>query len=120
MMIRLIPEQSYLLADREVLLIDLTPDVILQFQESRTHLGLLIAGIGDVDVHNLLDTAGAGTHDDHPLGQNDGLLYVVGDEEAGLLLLLPGVEQLLLELGTGLCVQGAKASSISSTLGLTA
>ena len=60
MMIRLIPEQSYLLADREVLLIDLTPDVILQFQESRTHLGLLIAGIGDVDVHNLLDTARGG------------------------------------------------------------
>ena len=60
MMIRLIPEQSYLLADREVLLIDLTPDVILQFQESRTHLGLLIPGIGDVDVHNVLDAAGAG------------------------------------------------------------
>ena len=42
----------------------------------------------------------------------------MGDEEAGLLFLLPGLQQLLLELGTGLCVQGAKGLIHQQHLGV--
>ena len=92
--------------------------MVLQLQEAGAHLGLLVAGVGDVDVHNVLDAAGAGAHDHHTLGQDDGLLHVVGDEEAGLLLLLPGVEQLLLQLGAGLGVQGAEGLIHQQHLGV--
>ena len=55
-----------------------------------------------------MTAAGAGAHDDDLGGEDDGLLHVVGDEEASLLLLLPGLGQFRLQLGAGLGVQGTR------------
>ena len=43
---------------------------------------------------------------------------IVGDEEAGLLILLPGLQQLGLELGAGLGVQGAEGLVHEQHLGI--
>ena len=92
--------------------------MVLELEEARGHLGLLRAGIRDVDVHDLLHAARARVHDDDALGEDDGLLDVVGDEEAGLLLLLPGLEQLGLELGARLGVKGAERLVHEQDLGV--
>jgi hypothetical protein len=59
-------------------------------------------------VHDLLDRAGTGGHDHDAIGEEDGLRDAVGDEDHGLLVLLPDPEQLLLHHLAGLGVEGAK------------
>src|SRR5690348_17510411 len=53
-----------------------------------------VAGVGDVDVDDLLDAGGAGVEDDDAVGELDGLVDVVGDEDDGLALGVPDAEQL--------------------------
>ena len=65
-----------------------------------------------------LDAPRPGGHDDHPLGQQNRLVHVMGDEEAGFLLLLPGFQQLGLELGPGLGIQGAEGLVHEQHLGI--
>src|SRR5438132_4099218 len=47
------------------------------------------AGAGQVDPHDLVDPPGPRAHDDHAVGQLDGLRDAVGDEEHGLPALHP-------------------------------
>ena len=42
-------------------------------------------------------SAGSCAHDQDPLAQEDGLVYVVGDKETGPTVLLPQPQQLLVE-----------------------
>ena len=49
-----------------------------------------------------------GAHDDDFGGQQHRLLHIMGDEEAGFTLLLPGLEQVLLKLSAGLRIQRAE------------
>src|ERR1700730_1561239 len=55
-----------------------------------------VARVRHGDVHDLLDGAGTRGHDHDAIGEKDGLRDAVGDENHGLLVLLPDPEQLLL------------------------
>ena len=83
-----------LLAHLEVLLVDQAPYLVLELEEARTHLCLLVARVGDVDVDDSLDAAGTGGHYYDLLREDYGLVDVVGNEEAGLHVALPGLQQL--------------------------
>ena len=61
----------------QILLVDHIPDVVLQLGEAGKHLGLLVSGIGDVDVNNFLDTAGTGGHDHHAFELAPGREFVI-------------------------------------------
>src|SRR5699024_10478500 len=68
--------QTALFPNFQILLVDFVPDLRLQFHEPRIIFGGLIAGIGDINVHNSLDAAGTGGHDNDPLCQKDGFIDV--------------------------------------------
>ena len=59
-------------------------DTIPQLHKPGKQLGLLVPRVRDINRHNLLDASRARGHDDDLLRQQDGLVHVVGNEEAGL------------------------------------
>src|SRR6266498_4693069 len=67
-----------------------------------------VARMGHGHVHDFLDGAGACGHDHDAIGEENGLRDAVGDEDHGLLVLLPDPQQLLLHHFEGLGVEGSK------------
>src|SRR5690242_8602377 len=71
------------------------PDLAVDLDEPRLQAhGLDLARPRQVDVEDVLDGGGPGRHDDDLVGQRDGLLQVVGDEDDRGARALPPFQQL--------------------------
>ena len=85
------------------------PDLVPVFHEGGVRADVRVAvAVRDVDVHDLLEPAGAGAEHRHALAEVDGFVDAVGDEDDGLARGLPDPQQLVLELFAGLGVQGGE------------
>ena len=84
---------------------DLLEDAVAQLEVAR---GADIARVRDVDVDDLLDAGGAGVEDDDAVGELDGFVDVVGDEDDGLALGVPDAEEFAAHDEAGDGVEGAE------------
>src|SRR6266498_335619 len=60
---------------------------------------------GHRHLNDVFDFAGAVSHDDYSIGERDRFDEVVGDKDNGLALLLPDLQELVLQHHTGLSIQ---------------
>ena len=102
-------------------LLEGVPDVVCQIHE----LGIAANVIGDSwpgqrHVENLRDAAGTRRHNYHAIGKIDRLIHAVGDENYGLLLALPQLQQFFLEQLARLGIDEPNGSSMSKIKGFTA
>src|SRR5277367_4548992 len=84
---------------------DLPEDSVAQFQVA---CGADIAGMGYVDVDDLLDGGGAGAHHDYAVCQLHCLIDIVGDEDDGFAFRLPDAEQFAAHDEAGDGIEGAE------------
>src|SRR5712692_116355 len=85
------------------------PDFVIQLDETRLEADFLhFARTRQVDSVDALDGARPGGEDAHAVGQGDGLLQVVGDEDYGGREGGPHLEQFVFHQGARLHVEGAK------------
>src|SRR6266446_3325109 len=80
-------------------------DLPLESHELRARA---LARMREGHVHDLLDGTGLRGHDHDAIGEEDGLGDAVGDEDHGLLVLLPDPEELLLHDLAGLGIEGTE------------
>src|ERR1700730_15672648 len=76
--------------------LDERPDLVQVLEELRLALEMQGARARDVDVEDGLDAPGPRAHHDDAVGEEDGLVDLVGNEEHRLAGLVPDLEQLLL------------------------
>src|SRR5260221_5986589 len=85
------------------------PDVVIQLDETRLEADFRhFARTRQVDSIDALDGARPRREDAHPVGQGDGLLQVVGDEDDGGREGGPQIEQFVFHQGPRLHVEGAE------------
>jgi hypothetical protein len=81
---------------QDPLMLDYLPDLFLEVPVLLSLLQLDRPGPFERDRPFLDDSPGPGAECDHPVGQVDGFVDLVGDEQRGLLPLVPDLEQLAL------------------------
>src|SRR5216684_5480525 len=91
------------------LLAKIFPDLLVQLHEPRIEADFLhLARTRQIDGIDALDSTWPGGEDAHPVGQGDGLLQIVGDEDHRSLEGAPQLEQFVFHQGARLHVQGAE------------
>ena len=70
--------------------------------------GIFGAGVGEIDLHLAVETAGIGAEDKNAVGEKNSLGDGVGDEEGGPGLLLADGEEFLVEVVTGHLIERAE------------
>lgn len=85
------------------------PEVFLELDEFRHPLHLFrVARAFEIDVQHLFDAPRAVRHENHTVGEQDGLFHVMDHKDNAVLILLPDVQELFLHIATGLLIQRAK------------
>ena len=84
---------------------DEAPDVVDVLHELGPALRLEVPRSWDVDLDDLTDASRVGAHHDDPIGEQDGLVELVGDEDDRLAVPVPDLEQFGLHDLAGLRVE---------------
>src|SRR6185503_4770591 len=92
----------------ERLLVDRLERFLLELAVAGAGEDAVVAGPGQVDLDHFLDPSRAGGHDHDPVGEEDRLLQVVGDEEHGLPREVVELEKMLVHDASGQRVERAE------------